>query len=38
LRSARDLWAHSDISFKDGMYTTVIPSHEVLMLRASATN
>jgi alpha-galactosidase len=37
-RSARDLWAHSDISFKDGMYTTVIPSHGVLMLRASATN
>ncbi|MES2476998.1 MAG: glycoside hydrolase family 27 protein [Verrucomicrobiota bacterium] len=31
--SARDLWAHADVSFRDGIYTRKVASHDVLMLR-----
>ncbi len=31
--SARDLWAHRDVSFRDGIYTQKVASHDVLMLR-----
>jgi alpha-galactosidase len=34
--SARDVWAHSDVSFHNGIYTAEVPSHGVLMLRVSA--
>ena len=36
VKSARDLWKHTDIEFRDGVYTAKIPSHGVLMLRVSA--
>jgi alpha-galactosidase len=35
-RSARDLWAHTAIKFRNGTYATKIPSHGALMLRVSA--
>ena len=31
---ARDLWAHRDVSFRDGTYARKVASHDVLMLRA----
>ena len=31
--SPRDLWAHSDVSFRDGIYTKKVASHDVLVLR-----
>ena len=31
--SARDLWAHQDVSFRDGTYARRTASHDVLMLR-----
>ncbi|WP_334238922.1 glycoside hydrolase family 27 protein [Terriglobus sp. ADX1] len=31
--SARDLWRHTAVTFRDGAYTASIPSHGVLMLR-----
>ena len=34
--SARDLWAHKDVSFPEGIYTQKIASHDVLMLRIKA--
>ena len=36
MTSARDLWAHASVAFRDGAYTTKIPSHGVVMLRVSA--
>jgi len=36
VKSARDLWAHASVKFRDGAYTAKIPSHGVLMLRVSA--
>jgi len=30
---ARDLWAHKDVKFTDGVYTASVPSHGVLLLR-----
>jgi alpha-galactosidase len=34
--TARDLWAHKDVAFKDGTYASMIPSHGVLLLRVRA--
>ena len=31
----RDLWAHADLGKFAGVYTAVVPSHDVLMLRAT---
>jgi alpha-galactosidase len=36
VKSARDLWKHQDVQFTEGKYTAEVPSHGVLMLRASA--
>lgn len=36
VKKARDLWTHKDVKFKDGAYSTEIPSHGTLMLRVSA--
>ncbi len=33
---ARDLWAHADVSFRDGIYTQKVASHDVLLLRVGA--
>ena len=35
-KKARDLWSHQDVSFKNGAYAAIVPSHGVLMLRVSA--
>ena len=37
VKSARDLWAHTNVEFRSGAYAARIPSHGVLMLRVSAT-
>jgi hypothetical protein len=37
-KSARDLWRHSSIAFRDGVYTACIPAHGVLMLRVYSKN
>ncbi len=34
--SARDLWAHKDVSFLEGIYTQKVASHDVLVLRVKA--
>ncbi len=31
--SARDLWAHKDVKFANGVYSASVPAHGVLMLR-----
>ena len=36
VRSARDLWSHQAVQFKDGQYSTSIPAHGVLLLRINA--
>ena len=36
VKSARDLWAHANVKFRDGAYAAKIPSHGVLLLRVSA--
>ncbi len=36
--SARDLWAHRDVAFHDGVYSASVPSHGVLMLRVSTSH
>ena len=36
--SARDLWAHSDVIFHEGLYTSKIASHGALMLRVTPKN
>lgn len=33
IASARDLWAHKDIQFKKGAYSTTVPAHGVLLVR-----
>ena len=38
VKSARDLWGHADVAFRDGTYSAKVPSHGVLMLRVSAAN
>jgi alpha-galactosidase len=38
VKSARDLWAHTNVAFRDGVYSAKVPSHGVLMLRVSAAN
>ncbi|WP_260735506.1 glycoside hydrolase family 27 protein [Tunturiibacter lichenicola] len=35
VKSARDLWRHSSVVFRDGLYTANIPAHGVLMLRVN---
>ncbi len=32
---ARDLWAHKDVTFTNGVYTATVPSHGVLILRVT---
>ena len=36
VKSARDLWAHRDVSFTGGTYAATVPSHGVLLLKVSA--
>ena len=36
VKKARDLWAHSDVKFRDGAYTATVPSHGVLLLKVGA--
>jgi alpha-galactosidase len=38
VKSARDLWRHSSVAFRDGVYTASIPAHGVLMLRVYSKN
>jgi len=33
VKSARDLWRHSNVVFRKGLYTASIPPHGVLLLR-----
>ena len=33
VRSARDLWAHKDVTFANGEYSASLPAHGILMLR-----
>ncbi len=35
-RTARDVWAHQDVKFAKGAYSSTVPSHGVLLLRVSA--
>jgi alpha-galactosidase len=32
---ARDLWAHKNVSFRDGKYSALVATHGVLLLRVS---
>ena len=34
--SARDLWAHTDVTFEDGRYNARVPSHGAVMLRVNS--
>ncbi len=34
--TARDLWRHASVSFREGVYTAKLPPHGALMLRVSA--
>ncbi len=36
VRSGRDLWAHKDVQFKDGVYSAQLPAHGILMLKVSS--
>jgi len=36
VKSARDVWAHTNVTFTNGSYSAKVPSHGVLMLRVSA--
>lgn len=38
LNAARDLWAHKNVTFRDGTYSAKVPTHGVLMLRVNAAN
>jgi alpha-galactosidase len=38
VKSARDLWRHSSVAFRDGVYTASIPAHGLLMLRVYSKN
>lgn len=33
LKTARDLWLHQDVQFKDGVYAATIPPHGILLLK-----
>jgi alpha-galactosidase len=33
--SARDLWAHRNVKFKDGQFTGTVPAHGILLLRVT---
>jgi alpha-galactosidase len=35
VKAARDLWSHKDVNFKNGTYSSEVPSHGILMLRVS---
>jgi alpha-galactosidase len=35
VKSARDLWSHTNVAFSEGSYTAKVPSHGVLMLRVN---
>lgn len=35
VKSARDLWSHEDVKFTNGIDSSEVPSHGVLMLRVS---
>jgi alpha-galactosidase len=36
VKKVRDLWAHKDVKFSNGVYEATVPSHGVLLLRVSA--
>jgi alpha-galactosidase len=36
VKVARDLWAHKNVKFADGVYSSEVPSHGILMLRISS--
>lgn len=36
VETARDLWTHRSVAFRDGVYSARIPSHGTLMLRVTA--
>jgi alpha-galactosidase len=38
VKSARNLWRHSNVTFYNGSYTAKVPSHGVLLLRVIAKN
>jgi alpha-galactosidase len=38
IKSARDLWTHSSVQFRNGAYSAKLPSHAVILLRVSAKN
>jgi alpha-galactosidase len=35
VKAARDLWSHKDVKFTNGVYSSEVPSHSILMLRVS---
>jgi alpha-galactosidase len=35
VKTARDLWSHSEVKFADGAYSASVPSHGVLLLKVS---
>jgi alpha-galactosidase len=35
VKKARDLWAHKEVKFTNGIYSATVPSHGVLLLRLS---
>ncbi|MCL2658980.1 MAG: glycoside hydrolase family 27 protein [Acidobacteriaceae bacterium] len=35
IKKARDLWAHKDVRFANGIYASEVPSHGILMLRVT---
>jgi hypothetical protein len=35
--TVRDLWSHTDLGSRDGMYTTTVPAHGVVMLKVVGT-
>ena len=38
VKSARNLWTHAGVEFRNGAYMANIPSHGALMLRVTSTN
>jgi alpha-galactosidase len=37
VKTARDLWTHSDVAFTQDSYSATVPSHGVLLLRVSSS-
>ena len=35
VKVARDLWSHTEVKFTNGIYSSEVPSHGILMLRVS---